>query len=204
MDTQEACRPHRGHGATPVEGGPSVNPSLRRDHTAVPHAASRVPVALPLPAPRTSSDGPDEVGCIGPAWIVREVTHVPGVLRLADGRLCFTSSRGPIFDVDLATSWDPTGSDLALDRRARGFRITVGSERLHVHVVRPLGAVDPGAAFVDAVAQASDLPATLGDVAAGDAWREALLSGRDGRPRRQAGRFAGRARRGSAGSAPHT
>ena len=187
-----------------------MNPPLRRDHTTVPHAASRVPVALPLPAPRASSDGadgpdgPDEVGCIGPAWIVREVTHVPGVLRLADGRLCFTSSRGPVFDVDLGQSWDPTGPDLALDRRTRGFRITVGSERLHVHVVRPLGAVDPGTAFVDAVALASDLPATLGDVAAGDVWRAALLSGRDGRPRRSAGRFAGRARRGSAASTPRT
>ena len=204
MDTQEARRLRRGPGATSAEGGPPVHPSLRREHTPVPHAASRVPVALPLPAPRASTDRPDGVGCIGPAWIVREVTHVPGVLRLADGRLCFTSSRGPVFDVDLAASWDPTGPDLALDRRARGFRITVGSERLHVHVVRPLGAVDPGTAFVDAVAQASDLPATRGDVAAGDVWRSALLSGSDDRPRRSAGRFAGRARRGSAGSAPHT
>jgi hypothetical protein len=202
MDTQEACRPTRGHGATPAEGGPPVHSSVRRDQTTVPHAASRVPVGLP--APRASSDGPDEVGCIGPAWIVREVTHVPGVLRLAAGRLCFTSSRGPVFDVDLAASWDGTGPDLALDRRGRGFRITVGSERLHVHVVRPLGAVEPGTAFVDAVALASDLPTTLGDQAAGDAWRAALLSGRDGRPRRPAGRFAGRVRRGSAGSAPHT
>jgi hypothetical protein len=204
MNTQEACRLLSGYRATPVEGGPHVHPSPRRDHTTVPHAASRVPVALPLPAPRTSSEGPDEVGCIGPAWIVREVTHVPGVLRLAEGRLCFTSSRGPVFEVDLAASWEGTGPALALDRRARGFRITVGSERLHVHVVRPLGAVDPGAAFVDAVAQASDLPATLGDPAGGDVWRAALLSGRDGRPRRQAGRFAGRVRRGSEGSAPHT
>jgi hypothetical protein len=204
MDTQEACRLRSGHGATPAEGGPPVHPPLPRDHTTVPHAASRVPVALPLPTPRASSDGPNEVGCIGPAWIVREVTHVPGVLRFADGRLCFTSSRGPVFDVDVAASWDPTGPDLTFDRRGRGFRITVGNERLHVHVVRPLGAVDPGPAFVDAVGRASDLPATLGDVAAGDVWRAALLSGRDGRPRRPAGRFAGRVRRGSAGSAPRT
>jgi hypothetical protein len=204
VDTQEARRLRSGHGATSAEGGPLVNPSPRREHAAVPHAASRVPVALPLPAPRRSSDGPGEVGCIGPAWIVREVTHVPGVLRLAEGRLCFTSSRGPIFDLDLAASWDGAGPDLALDRRGRGFRITVGSERLHVHVVRPLGAVEPGAAFVDAVARASDLPTTLGDVAAGDVWRSALLSGSDGRSRRPAGRFAGRARRGSAGSTPRT
>ena len=203
MDTQEACRLRSGHGATPAEGGPPVHPSVRRDHAAVPHAASRVPVALPLPAPRTSSDGPHEVGCIGPAWIVREVTHVPGVLRLAEGRLSFTSSRGPVFDVDLVASRDGTGPALALDRRARGFRITVGGERLDVHVVRPLGAVDPGAAFVDAVALASDLPATLGDPVAGDVWRAALLSGSDG-PRRPAGRFAGRVRRGSAGSTPRT
>jgi hypothetical protein len=204
METPEACRLRSRHGATPAEGGPPVHPSPRRDHTAVPHAASRVPVTLPLPVPRTSSEGTEPVGCIGPAWIVREVTHVPGVLRLAEGRLCFTSSRGPVFELDLATSWDGTGPGLALDRRGRGFRITVGNERLNVHVVRPLGAVDPGSAFVDAVAQASDLPATLGDAAAGDIWRAALLSGSDGRPRRPAGRFAGRVRRGSAGSTPRT
>jgi hypothetical protein len=163
-----------------------------------------VSVPLPLPAPRASTDGPAAPGCIGPAWIVREVTHVPGVLRLAAGRLCFTSSRGPVFDLDLGALHDTSGADLALDRRGRGFRITVGGERLHVHVVRPLGAVDPGAAFVDAVADASDLPATRGDAVAADTWRAALLSGVGDRPRRPGGRFAGRARRGSAGSAPRT
>ena len=188
----------------PRREGPLVNPSLRPEHAAVPHAASRVPVSLPLPAPRASSDRPDQVGCIGPAWIVREVTHVPGVLRLAEGRLCFTSSRGPVFDLELAASRDGAGPDLVLDRRGRGFRVTVGGERLHVQVVRPLGAVEPGAAFVDAVARASELPATVGDAAAGDVWRSVLLSGSDDRPRRPAGRFAGRVRRGSAGSTPHT
>lgn len=168
------------------------------------HPASRFPASVPLPTPRASTDGMAVVGCIGPAWIVREVTHVPGVLRLAAGRLCFTSSRGAVFDVDLGALDDASGAALAVDRRGRGFRITVGGERLHVHVVRPLGAVDPGAAFVDAVAHASDLPATRGDAAAADTWRAALLSGTDDRPRRPAGRFAGRARRGSAGSAPRT
>ncbi len=176
----------------------------RPDDSTVLRPASPVPVSLPLPAPRTSTDAAAAVGCIGPAWIVREVTHVPGVLRLAAGRLCFTSSRGPVFDLDLGALRDGSGADLDLGRRGRGFRITVGGERLQVHVVRPLGAVDPGAAFVDAVAQASDLPATRGDAAAADIWRAALLSGTDTRPRRQAGRFAGRARRGAAGSAPRT
>ncbi|NMO92488.1 hypothetical protein [Actinomycetospora sp. TBRC 11914] len=166
-----------------------------------PHSGE--PASLPLPAPRPSTDGAAGSGCIGPAWIVREVTHVPGVLRLAAGRLCFTSSRGPVFDLDLGALRDTSGADLAVDRR-RGFRVTVGGERLHVHVVRPLGAVDPGAAFVDAVARAADLPATRGDAAAADTWRTALLSGTDDPPRRPGGRFAGRARRGSAGSAPRT
>jgi hypothetical protein len=180
-----------------------VHPSPPRGHTAVPHAASRVPVTVPLPAPRVSADGPDapgDVGCIGPAWIVREVTHVPGVLRLADGRLCFTSSRGTIFDLERTVLVDPGGADLTFDRRGRGgFRLTVGGERLRVHVVRPPGAVDPGSAFVDAVALASGLPATCGDAAAAETWRATLLSGTDDRPRRQAGRLVGRARRGSAG-----
>jgi hypothetical protein len=165
-------------------------------------------VTLPLPAPRPSADGPDtagDVGCIGPAWIVREVTHVPGVLRLAGGRLCFTSSRGPVFDLDRAVLADPGGADLMVDRRGRGgFRITVGGERLRVHVVRPRGAVDPGATFVDGVAQASGLPTTRGDAAAARTWRASLLSGTGDRPRRPAGRLAGRARRGSAESKPRT
>lgn len=208
MDAQEARRPSSGRGAPPGEGGPPVNPSLPRGHTAVPHAASRVPVTLPLPAQRVSTDGPEvvgDIGCIGPAWIVREVTHVPGVLRLADRRLCFTSSRGPVFDLDHAALADPGGADLTFDRRGRGgFRITVGGERLCVHVVRPPGAVDPGSAFVDAVAQASGLPATRGDAAAVETWRAALISGSGDRPRRPVGRLAGRARRGSAGSVPRT
>src|ERR1700710_1748460 len=112
MDAQHASRPPSGRGTPSAEGGPPVHPSPPRGHTAVPHAASRVPVTVPLPAPRVSADGPDapgDVGCIGPAWIVREVTHVPGVLRLADGRLCFTSSRGTIFDLERTVLVDPGG-----------------------------------------------------------------------------------------------
>lgn len=203
MDAQYARRPAGGSGESSAEGGPAVHPSPPRGHAAVPHAAFRVPVTLP--APRHSTDGPGDVGCIGPGWIVREVTHVPGVLRLAGGRLCFTSSRGTVFDLDQAVLTDPCGADLTFDRRGRGgFRLTVGGERLRVHVVRPPGAVDPGAAFVDAVARASELPVTRGDAAAAETWRAALLNGTDARPRRQAGRLAGRARRGSAGSGPHT
>jgi hypothetical protein len=196
MDAQQLSRP--GGDRRPGEGGTPVHRTPHPDGSTTPHPAS------PVPAPRASTDGSSDVGCIGPAWIVREVTHVPGVLRLAAGRLCFTSSRGPVFDLDLGALRDTSGADLAVDRRGRGFRITVGGERLHVQVVRPLGAVDPGAAFVDAVAQAADLPATRGDATAADTWRSALLSGVDDHPRRPAGRFAGRVRRGSAGSAPRT
>jgi hypothetical protein len=202
MDAQHASPPAMGRDAPSAEGGPPVHPSLSRDHAAVPHAASRVPVTLPLPTPRVSTDGDGGTGCIGPAWIVREVTHVPGVLRVADGRLCFTSSRGQVFDIDLA---HPQDADLTFDRRGRGgFRVTVGGERLRVHVVRPPGAVDPGAAFVDAVTRASELPVTRGDAASAETWRAMLLSGTGGGPHRPAGRLAGRARRGSAGSAPRT
>jgi hypothetical protein len=197
--------------ARQAEGGQRVSTP---PHDPLPHTAGPGPVALPEPRGATDDRGPADrpvaapdpaaVGCIGPAWIVREVTHVPGVLRLAHGRLCFTSSRGPVFDVDLATVTAGPEADLALDRRGRGFRITVGGERLAVHVVRPLGAVDPGSDFAHAVAEAADLPATVGDLAASDVWRAALLSASGGRRRRSTGRFAGRARRGSAGSAPRT
>lgn len=190
MDVQPASGP----GTPSGEGGSGVHPSLPRDH-----AAPRV--TLPLPAPRSSADHPDQVGCIGPAWIVREITHVPGVLRLADGRLCFTSTRGPVFDIAPADS----DADLTLDRRARGgFRVTVGGERLRVHVVRPPGAVEPGAAFVDAVTGADDLPLTLGDPASAVTWRTALVGETVGPSRRSPQRRAGRVRRGSARSAPRS
>jgi hypothetical protein len=208
MDAQHASRPASGSDAPSAEGGPPVHPSPPRGHTAVPHAASRVPVTVPLPAPRAATDATDApagTGCIGPGWIVREVTHVPGVLRLADGRLCFTSSRGTVFDLEHATLTDPGGADLTFDRRGRGgFRLTVGGERLRVQVVRPPGAVDPGAAFVDTVTRTSGLPVTRGDAAAAETWRVALLSGTGEGPRRPGGRLAGRARRGSARSAPRS
>jgi hypothetical protein len=192
-----------------AEGGTPVHPSVSRAHPAVNHPASRVPVALPHPRAADGSDGPDAgeqavPGCIGPAWIVREVTHVPGILRLADGRLSFLSSRGVVFD----EAMDTPELEVSLPWRGRGgIRVTVGGECLRVHVVRPPGAVEPGAAFVDAVADASGLPVTRGDLEAAAVWRALLVRARDPEearvPRRRApGRRGVRARRGPAAPTP--
>lgn len=189
-----------------AEGGTPVHPSVSRAHPVVAHPASRVPVALPHPRDGADpdGDGPDEPGCIGPAWIVREVTHVPGILRLAHGRLSFLSSRGVVFDEAL----DAPELEVNLPWRGRGgIRVTVGGECLRVHVVRPPGAVEPGAAFVEAVADASGLPATCGDLEAAAVWRALLVRARDREearvPRRRApGRRGARVRRGPAAPTP--
>ncbi|MCD2190154.1 hypothetical protein [Actinomycetospora soli] len=183
-----------------------MHPSVSRAHPVVAHPASRVPVALPHPrgAEPDVADAPDAPGCIGPAWIVREVTHVPGILRLAHGRLSFLSSRGVVFDESL----DAPDLDVSLPWRGRGgIRVTVGCERLRVHVVRPPGAIEPGAAFVDAVADASGLPVTRGDLEAAAVWRALLVRAQDPDrarvPRRRApGRRAARVRRGPAAPTP--
>ena len=88
---------------------------------------------------------------------------VPGVLRLAAGRLCFTSSRGPVFDLDLGALRDGSGADLDLGRRGRGFRITVGGERLQVHPASVTNAVDrlEGQGFVRRAAHPTDRRTTL-------------------------------------------
>ncbi|GLZ50517.1 hypothetical protein Acsp07_01340 [Actinomycetospora sp. NBRC 106378] len=189
-----------------TEGGVPVHPPVSRAHPVVEHPASRVPVALPHPRGSVEPDAPDpdDPGCIGPAWIVREVTHVPGILRLAHGRLSFLSSRGVVFDEAL----DTPELDVSLPWRGRGgIRVTVGGERLRVHVVRPPGAVEPGAAFVEAVADASGLPVTRGDLDAAAVWRALLVRARDPEearvPRRRApGRRAARVRRGPAAPTP--
>lgn len=176
-------------------------PSPRTAH-AVTHPASRVPVALPRPRAAVDAAGAEPAGAIGPAWIVRTVTHVPGVLQFADGRLSFLSSRGVVFDVALDEVGGPD-VDLTLPWHGRGhFRLTVAGERLSVHVVRPAGALEPGRAFVDAVAEASGLPATGGDATAAAIWRTLLLSAVGPRPRRSAGRRAVRSRRASGDSTP--
>ncbi len=189
-------------GTRNAEGGTPVHPSVSRAHPVVAHPASRVPVALPHPRGSAGPDADPDVGsggpgCIGPAWIVREVTHVPGILRLAHGRLSFLSSRGVVFDEAL----DTPELEVGLPWRGRGgIRVTVGGECLRVHVVRPPGAVEPGAAFVDAVADASGLPVTRGDLEAAAVWRALLVRARDPEearvPRRRApGRRAARVRR---------
>ena len=58
----------------------------------------------------------------GLAWIVREVTHVPGVLRLRHGRLSFESTRGVLFDATRLRP-RPRARPLAPRRHARHRRV---------------------------------------------------------------------------------
>jgi hypothetical protein len=156
------------------------------------------PVALAdVPTPRRATSHrarPDDLpdsevrdDLAGLAWIVREVTHVPGVLRLRRGRLSFESTRGVLFD--------GTPADLALEvgRSSRaGVRVTVGGERLSLRVVRPAGGVDPCRELVGR-AVAGPL-ATDGENDAWTVWRTRLAPACAGlvRPRARVRRFAGR------------
>lgn len=107
-------------------------------------------------------------GC-GLAWLVRPVTHVPGVLHLREGRLRFVSTRGVIFDDT------PDALAVAAARTSRGgFRITVGGERLRLHVVRFDGATEIAADLRDREAPAGLL--TTGEPAAGPVWRGMLAA----------------------------
>jgi hypothetical protein len=132
-----------------------------------------------VPAPRQAlvghaadARGPVEGTVLaGLAWIVREVTHVPGVLRLRHGRLSFESTRGVLFD---ATASD---LDLELGRSPRvGMHVTVDSERLRVCVVRPPGCVDPCRDLVERAVDPShdDAPVTSGGHDAWTSWRPLL------------------------------
>ena len=140
-----------------------------------PPAAGRSTTIADVPAPRHArGSGPsaDAHELAGLAWIVREVTHVPGILRLGHGRLSFESTRGVLFDA--------TTSDLRLEvgRSLRaGMYVTVGAERLRVCVVRPPGGVDPCRDLVDgAVGRASDdPPVTTGGPDAWTSWRPLLV-----------------------------
>lgn len=184
---------------TPTAGAPMAGTPTRAP------VRSEHPTTLPLVAPTAVT------AAIGPAWIVREVTHVPGILRLEDGRLSFVSTRGVLFDVavdetpDLAFPWY---------RLSGAFRLTVAGERLRVHVTRPAGAVPPSSELVEQLVAASGLPATRGDAGAGAVWRwllerpVAMSTGRVQRARPPGvttpGWRSARARRGFAGPAPRS
>ena len=94
-----------------------------------PPVPARSTALADVPAPRQApvghaadARGPVEGTVLaGLAWIVREVTHVPGVLRLRHGRLSFESTRGVLFD---ATASD-LGLELGRSPRA-GMHVTVG------------------------------------------------------------------------------
>lgn len=130
-----------------------------------------------VPAPRSVDPVPPNVDVdtssgelAGVAWIVREVTHVPGVLSLRHGRLSFESTRRVLFD------GTPAELDLEFGRSPRaGLRVTVGAERLRVCVVRPAGAVAP---CDDLVERAADgRPDTTGQADAWTVWRPLLAPG---------------------------
>lgn len=72
----------------------------------------------------------------GAAWLLRDITHVPGLLRLVGGRLEFTSTRRVVFDAT------PAELELTVSRTRRDrFHLVVGGERLGLSLVRPPGAV---------------------------------------------------------------
>lgn len=140
-----------------------------------PSAASPSTVAAAVPAPRSGPAGPgasarggESPGDVaGLAWVVREVTHVPGVLRLRQGRLSFESTRRVLFD------GTPAELEIDVGRSPRaGLRVTVGSERLRVRVVRPRGAVAPCRELVERAA--GGRPDTCGENDAWTVWRPLL------------------------------
>lgn len=141
-------------------------------------ARTSSPVSAPGPAdPAGSAD------VAGIAWIVREVTHVPGVLRLRDGRLSFESTRGVRFH------GTPDELDLEVGRSARtGLHVTAGGERLRVCVVRPAGGVAPCRELVDRAADG--VPDTAGESDAWAVWAPLLAPEHPAAPRVRPRRFA--------------
>lgn len=113
-----------------------------------------------------ASDRPTPVPHTGVAWLMRHVTHVPGVLRLDGERLRFVSTSRVVFDAT------PAELGLEVARARRGtFRVTADGERLVLSVVRPSGAVAVPADLVDREGGAAP---TRGDHAAAAAWRMLL------------------------------
>lgn len=166
--------------ATTATAGPPTSTS--------PVAAVPAPRPAPSPAAGIATalidvPGADLADVAGLAWIVREVTHVPGVLRLRDGRLSFESTRGVLFD------GTPAELDLEIPRSSRtGLRVNAGGERLRVCVVRPSGGVAPCQDLVERAAD--DRPVTAGEMGSWGVWRPLLD------PDREAGsRPAARVRR---------
>ncbi|WP_433783214.1 hypothetical protein ACQPX6_24735 [Actinomycetospora sp. CA-101289] len=154
-------------------------------------ALAAVPTPRRAPSPRAHLDDLPESevrdDLAGAAWIVREVTHVPGVLRLRRGRLSFESTRGVLFD------GTPADLDLEVGRSSRaGVRVTVGAERLSVRVVRPSGGVAPCRELVER-AVAGHL-GTDGENDAWTVWRTRLAPARAGvaRSRTRVRRFTAR------------
>jgi len=135
-----------------------------------PASASPTFALAGVPTPRLAPSehgAPDVDDLAGIAWIVREVTHVPGVLRLRHRRLSFESTRGVLFD------GTPDELELEVGRSSRaGLRVTVGAERLCVRVVRPAGGVPPCAELVARAVDGS--PSTGGEADAWTVWRHRL------------------------------
>lgn len=116
----------------------------------------RANTVLPCPRPMSTAL----------AWLVLDVTHIPGVLRLVDGRLRFVSTRRVVFDAT------PADLDLAVVRSRRGtFRVTVDGERLSLSVVRPSGAVPVP---TDVIEREGGVAPTRGGAEAAARWRALL------------------------------
>ena len=154
----------------------------RRAGVGSPLALAAVPAQRPAPSgPGALAPLDDRDELAGIAWIVRAVTHVPGVLRLRDGRLSFESTRGVLFDAT------PAELDLEVGRSSRaGLRVTVGAERLCVRVVRPAGGVAPCHELLERTVDGR--PGTAGEPEAWTVWRPRLVPGQaaSARPRSRA------------------
>lgn len=158
----------------PVTDGPVTGSSGQRDAWVPaprddPGASDTVAVGRGSGGSRSEGRGSLSRGSAGSglAWLVRSVTHVPGVLHLRDGRLRFVSTRGVLFD---ATP-EALGVVPALTTRG-GFRLTVGGERLRLHVVRFAGAVDVADDLRVRETAAGLL--TAGEASAGSVWRRLM------------------------------
>ena len=132
------------------------------------------------PAPRADRwSGRASLDVSGPSWIVRAVTHVPGVLTLRAGRLSFRSTRHVVFDVALDDARRRGDLTVGGFGRRGTVRLVVDGEVLRIHLVRPSGGVPvPAELWSPAGSPAPSV----------EAWRSALSGGPAARSLHERGR----------------